>query len=123
MLLVKPCKMDYVMSQNKAILKQLRTREQPEILSLSRKWIRSLQVGDTIETDRDETLFVVRDFNNRRRKFSNKDVVLVKRSHRSVPAVLRSCQDFDNCIEMVWSQNDGWKQSEFCNWKVIRTLT
>ena len=112
--------MDYIRQENKAILKQLRTKKQTEILTQSRQWIRSLRVGDSIETDRGETLIVVRDFNGRKKRFVNKDCVLVKRSHRKIPAVLRSCETHEDCVEIIWANNDGWKQCEFCNWVIVR---
>jgi hypothetical protein len=104
--------MDYIGKQNKL------HRPMPQKIQLpqNRQWIRSLQVGDMIETDRNETLVVVRGLC---RNSPTKDCIRVKRPHLKEPVTLRSCQEFDDCVEVVWSNHDGWKQSEFKNWRVV----
>ena len=107
--------MDFIRQQHKFLRPkpQETTAQHPP----NRQWIRSLRVGDSIETDRNETLVVVRGLC---RNSPTKDCVLVKRQHRKIPTVLRSSETLDDCVELVWSQNDGWKQSEFKLWKVAR---
>ena len=104
--------MDYLRSQ------QTKFKPIQQVLPACRQWIRSLRVGDIIETDRNETITVVRGLC---RNSPTKDCILVKRQHLKEPVILRSCQEFDTCVELAWSINDGWKQSEFKNWRVMST--
>ncbi len=92
---------------------------QPQILPPNREWIRSLQVGDIIETNQ-EQLIVVRGCLPSR-KYKSRDVVLVKRQHLKRPITLRSCEEFDHCIEITWSIHDAWKQIEYSTWRVIKS--
>jgi hypothetical protein len=97
----------------------LRPKPQQIQLSESRQWIRSLQVGDVIITDRDESLLVVRDYHSRK-MFSMKDCCKVKRSHLKEPQTLKSCQEFDDCVEFSFANASGFSQHEFKRWKVVR---
>ena len=114
MLFYKPYKMNYLRSENKRLTTIIAKQQ---VLPECRQWIRSLRVGDSIETDRNETLVVVRGLC---RNSPTKDCILVKRPHLKDPVTLRSCQEFSDCVELAWSINDGWKQSEFNNWFIVR---
>jgi hypothetical protein len=110
--------MNYIRQQ------QRRLRPKPEEIQLPecRQWIRSLQVGDVIITDRDESLVVVRGYQCRK-MFRMKDCCQVKRSYLKDPQILKSCQDFDDCVEFAFCNSIGFSQHEFKRWKVVRPLS
>ena len=109
--------LSFLRTENKSILKKL--KDAPQILPPNRQWIRSLKVGDVIHTTHDdETLLVIREYLYGRR-YSAKDCCLVKRSHLKEPYILKSCIDFDDCVEIIWSSVQGYKQEEFNRWKVV----
>jgi hypothetical protein len=94
----------------------------PPTDAMNRTWLKNLQPGDIIETDR-EVLTVVRGIRHPptpKGKGHRIYCVKVKRPHRACPATLRACKEFEDCVEIVWSLNDGWKQVEFKNWRVVR---
>ena len=110
---------DFLRTANKSILKVFKTAPPP--LPPNRQWIRSLKVGDVIHTTHDdETLVVLRTYTGGRR-YSHKDCCLVKRSHLKEPYTLKSCIQFDDCVEIHWSASQGYKQEEFNRWKVVST--
>jgi len=107
--------MHFIRRQNKL----LRPKPQETQLPECRQWIRSLQVGDVILTDRDESLVVVRDYRSRR-MFLVKDCCKVKRSHLKEPQILKSCEEFNDCVEFCFQNSSGFTQHEFKRWKVVR---
>ncbi len=90
--------------------------------AMNRAWLKSLQPGDIIHTDK-EVLTVVRGIRAPSKphlKGHRICCVKVKRPHLQNPVSLRLCKEFENCVEIAWSINDGWKQCEFATWRVVR---
>ena len=90
--------------------------------ALNRTWLKSLQPGDIIHTPR-EVLTVVRGIRPPKKphlKGHRICCVKVKREHLKEPITLRACKEFEDCVEITWSNNDAWKQMEFATWKVVR---
>lgn len=108
----------FLRTANNSILKAF--KQTPQTLPPNRHWIRSLKVGDVIHTTHDdETLVVLRDYTGGR-QYTQKDCCLVKRSHLKEPYILKSCIDFDDCVEIIWSSVQGFKQEEFSDWNVVQ---
>jgi hypothetical protein len=103
----------YIRLQNRL----LRPKPNPPPLPECRQWIRSLEVGDVIITDRDESLVVVKSYN---KTIKTKDCCRVKRSHLKEPQVLKSCKEFDDCVEFCFQNSCGFSQYEFKRWTVIK---
>ena len=93
--------------------------KQPLDIPKNIQWIKQLQVGDVIETDR-EPIVVVFDSDRLTKQRKRMVSVKVKRAHLKVPIYLKSCNEFDNCVEIVWGIHEGYKQCEFDKWIVKR---
>lgn len=85
---------------------------------MNERWLRGLRIDDVIETDR-ETLVVVDDFEKPVKK-PKMIRVMVKRPHLKIPVYLKRCKEFEDCVEITWSINEGYKQCEFKRWRVLR---
>ena len=109
---------EFLRTQSEEIMKPYLSGQSPGP-PLNERWLRGLRTDDVIETDR-ETLIVVDDMHNPVLKKPKLVRVMVKRPHLKCPVLLKSCNEFEDCVEIIWSIGDGYKQCEFNKWKVKR---
>jgi hypothetical protein len=110
----------FLKTQSDEIWKPYLSETPPEELPMNVRWLKGLRVDDVIETDRDETLIVVDDMWKPFMMKPKMSRVIVKRPHLKVPVYLKQCKEFQDCVEIRWSLNEGYKQIEFNKWKVKR---
>jgi hypothetical protein len=109
----------FLRTQSEEIIKSYLSG-QPEEPPLNVRWLKGLRIDDVIETDRDETLVVVDDMWKPLLKKPKMLRVMVKRPHLKCPVYVKECKEFEDCVEIRWSLNEGYKQCEFNKWTVKR---